>query len=156
MMADLRDCIDSAVSDGHMSEEAALEYLDRIEAIAEGLTVDNRLSFHEAQVRAALRLEGEIERQIRRRKRSRLLMAARQAELESRVVGAEDRRAAPKQPPSPQQQIHPTRIVSQLPGNASNDQTQRRMPKTRPRRTRQNHQRTQEHLSPALDPMGQQ
>ena len=93
-MADLRDCIDVAVSDGHMSEEAALEYLDRIEAIAEGLTVDNRLSFHEAQVRAALRLEGEIERQIRRRKRSRLLMAARQAELESRVVGAEDRRAA--------------------------------------------------------------
>ena len=59
-----RDYIISAVADGHISRDAGAEYIARFDELAEAL--GSGKSWYEAKTEAALRLQGEIERKIRR------------------------------------------------------------------------------------------
>ena len=64
-----RDCITSAIADGHISRDAGAEYIERFDELAEAIGGGSGKSWFEAKTEAAVRLQGEIERKLRRKKR---------------------------------------------------------------------------------------
>ncbi len=71
-----RDCITSAIADGHISRDAGTEYIARYDELAEAIGGGSGKSWYEAKTEAAVRLQGEIERKLRRKKRMRLFHAS--------------------------------------------------------------------------------
>ncbi len=87
-----RDCITSAMADGHISREAGDDYITRYdEFVEDGI---GRLPFHESQARAAQRLQGEIERKIRRKKRMRVKQALAIDRIKARLTPGQVEKAA--------------------------------------------------------------
>ncbi len=58
----VKDCITSAVADGHISRDAGAEYIERYDELAEAIGGGSGKSWFEARTEAAVRLQGEIER----------------------------------------------------------------------------------------------
>ncbi len=85
-MPDLKDCITSAIADGHMSRDAGEEYIERYDELAEAIGGGSGKSWFEAKTEAAVRLQGEIERKLRRKKRMRLFHARSLDRLRARAV----------------------------------------------------------------------
>ncbi len=81
-----RDCITSAIADGHISRDAGEEYIARYDELAEDIGASSGISWFEAKTEAAVRLQGEIERKLRRKKRMRLFHARSLDRLRARAV----------------------------------------------------------------------
>ncbi len=87
-----RDCITSAMTDGHISREAGDEYIARYdEFVEDGI---GRSPFHESQARAAQRLQGEIERKIQRTKRVKVKQALAIDRIKQRLTPGQVEKAA--------------------------------------------------------------
>ena len=84
-----RDCITSAMADGHISRDAGTEYIARYDELAEDIGASSGKSWFEAKTEAAVRPRGEIERQLRRKKRMRLFHARSLDRLRARAVPGE-------------------------------------------------------------------
>ena len=84
-----RDCITSAMADGHISRDAGTEYIARYDELAEDIGGGSGKSWYEAKVEAAVRLQGEMERKLRRKKRMRLFHARAVDQLRARAVPSE-------------------------------------------------------------------
>ena len=87
-----RDCITSAMADGHISREAGDEYIARYDKFVEDGV--GRLPFHESQARAAQRLQGEIERKIQRKKRKKVKQALAIDRIKQRLTPGQVEKAA--------------------------------------------------------------
>ena len=87
-----RDCITSAMADGHISREAGDEYIARYDEFVEDGV--GRLPFHESQARAAQRLQGEIEGKIQRTKRMKVKQALAIDRIKQRLTPGQVEKAA--------------------------------------------------------------
>ncbi|MCZ6888454.1 MAG: hypothetical protein O7H39_08160, partial [Gammaproteobacteria bacterium] len=87
-----RDCITSAMADGHISREAGDEYIARYDEFVEDGV--GRLPFHESQARAAQRLQGEIGRKIQRTKRMKVKQALAIDRIKQRLTPGQGEKAA--------------------------------------------------------------
>lgn len=85
-MPDIFDCLAAAVADGHLSREAAGEYRQRLDELGQDAGQREGKSWYESRARIAERLQAEIERKIRRRKRMRLFQAKIADSLQARAV----------------------------------------------------------------------
>ena len=65
-MSDLKDCITSAMADGHISRDAGAEYIERFDELAEAIGAGK--SWFEAKSEAAVRLQrpGDAQRLAQR------------------------------------------------------------------------------------------
>ena len=78
------DCIDGALSEGALSRETADKAKQKFfEFVEEGEGV---LSWRDREIRAAVRVEADMDRARVRRRRSRVLQAGKQAEIASRLA----------------------------------------------------------------------
>lgn len=87
-MADLKDCLDAAVSDKALSEEAAEEWKRRLDEIFGEQDNPDGPGWHEKRRKAAERLQAEIERKLRRKRRMRLKQAAAVDGIRARLAAA--------------------------------------------------------------------
>lgn len=85
----IQDCINAGVLDGSISRGTAEEANRKFNEFMDDGEVRTGLSQREREVRAAQRLEADMERARVRRKRMRILQAAKQTELSQRLATAE-------------------------------------------------------------------
>lgn len=89
-MTDILKCISEAAAGGFISPEAKQEYLARLQELADDFAERSGKSFEESAQDSAVRLQDEIERSIRRRKRMQLFQAKRQDEIRARLAASGD------------------------------------------------------------------
>lgn len=85
-MADLKTCILAAADAGEMSRDAADEFVQRLDELAGDTSASG---FHQSRVRAAQRLQDEVERRLRRKKRMKLKQAAAWDAINQRLSAAD-------------------------------------------------------------------
>ena len=86
MVANFEDCIRAAAQDGSISEEAREAFERRYRELLEDLQESEGVPFPERRVRAAQRLQQEVERRTRRNKRIRLKQAMKLQQVRARLA----------------------------------------------------------------------
>ena len=87
-MPDVKDCLATAAADGQISRDAEREFAERYDELLNEATENQRLSFSDAQAASAKRLQREIERKLRRKKRMRVKQALKLDEVMNRINSA--------------------------------------------------------------------